>query len=83
MAGLPQYTSNLCANSNCFFAFSEKKRKNTKKEKKTSRNIRPALRMFREIFQKMEKRKENIGLALVNLDENSFKFETGIKNETR
>ena len=83
MAGLPQYTSNLCANLNYFFAFSEKKRKNTKKEEKTSRNIRPALRMFREVFQKMEKEERKYRVSIGELDENPFKFETRIKNETR
>lgn len=80
MAGLPQYTSNLCANLNYFFAFSEKTRK---KRKKTSRNIRPALRMFREVFQKMEKEERKYRVSIGELDENPFKIETSIKNETR
>lgn len=83
MAGLPQYTSNLRANLNYFFAFSEKREKTRKKRKKTSRNIRPALRIFREIFQKMEKEERKYRVSIGELDENQFKFETDIKNETR
>jgi len=62
-----------------FFCFFRKKRKNTKKEEKTSRNIRPALRMFREIFQKMEKEERIYRVSIGELDENPFKFETSIK----
>lgn len=83
MAGLPQYTSNLCANLNYFLLFQKKREKTRKKRKKTSRNIRPALRMFREVFQKMEKKERKYRVSIGELDENPFKFETSIKNETR
>lgn len=39
--------------------------------------------MFREIFQKMEKEERKYRVSIGELDENTFKFETDIKNETR
>lgn len=39
--------------------------------------------MFREIFQKMEKEERKYRVSIGELDENPFKFETDIKNETR
>ncbi|MFR8430637.1 hypothetical protein [Evtepia sp.] len=60
MAGLPQYTSNLYANLNYFFAFSEKKRKNTKKEEKNLPEYPPRLADVPGGFSKNEKRGKKI-----------------------
>jgi len=67
-----------------FFCFFRKKEKKHEKRGKNLPEYPPRLADVPGDFsKKWKKRKENIGLALANLDENSFKFETGIKNKTR
>ena len=65
LAGLPQYTSNLRANLNYFFAF-QKKEKTRKKRKKPPGTSAPPCGCSGRFFKKWKRGKENIGLALAN-----------------